>query len=191
MTHIDRSENRSAQQRFEVLYDRHHSRLRAYCRRRVATERVDDVVAETFLTAWRRIDVVPDGEAALLWLYRVAYRVVGHNWRGNERRRRLGSRAAGIRHLAAASPEEQVVDSDDIRRALAAAAQLNERDAEVLRLMCWERLSRAEIAAVLELDPNTVGQRIHRAKKNLTRNFERLESHRPERTPAAQKGGMS
>ena len=67
---------------FAQLYQRHHGSIRSYCRRRLATDRVDDAVAEIFLTAWRRIDDVPAGDDALLWLYRVAYRVIGHEWRG-------------------------------------------------------------------------------------------------------------
>ena len=55
--------------RFERLYDRHHAHVTAYCRRRVSADRVEDLVAETFLVAWRRIDDVPDGEAGLPWLY--------------------------------------------------------------------------------------------------------------------------
>jgi RNA polymerase sigma-70 factor (ECF subfamily) len=31
-----------------------------------------DVIAETFLTAWRRLDEIPAGDQARLWLYGVA-----------------------------------------------------------------------------------------------------------------------
>jgi DNA-directed RNA polymerase specialized sigma24 family protein len=44
-----------------------------------------------FLTMWRRIDEVPEGDAALVWLYGVAYRVIGHQWRSVKRRSRLRS----------------------------------------------------------------------------------------------------
>ena len=69
--------------RFTQLYRRHHTAIHDYCKRRVPDEMVDDVVAEVFLTAWRRLDEVPDGDATGLWLFRVAYRVVGHQWRGS------------------------------------------------------------------------------------------------------------
>ncbi|GAA4976956.1 hypothetical protein GCM10023334_103440 [Nonomuraea thailandensis] len=35
-----------------------------------------DVVAETFTTAWRRIEELPEGDEARLWLYGVARRVL-------------------------------------------------------------------------------------------------------------------
>src|ERR1700735_4326130 len=41
-----------------------------------------DVIAETFLTAWRRLDAVPPGDEARLRLYGVARRVLAHYRRG-------------------------------------------------------------------------------------------------------------
>jgi RNA polymerase sigma-70 factor (ECF subfamily) len=40
--------------RFGELYGRYFRSVHAYCRRRLASDAVDDVVAEVFLTAWRR-----------------------------------------------------------------------------------------------------------------------------------------
>ena len=70
--------------------------IRDYCRRRVAADVVDDAVSEVFLTAWRRLDDVPAGDAALVWLYGVAYRVIGHQWRTTARRRRLDVRMRSV-----------------------------------------------------------------------------------------------
>lgn len=188
-TQYDEGDELSAAVRFDRLYRRYHASVNAYCRRRVAADRVDDVVAETFLTAWRRIDDVPDGDAALMWLYRVAYRTVGHQWRSTSRRRRLDERLAVIPEPPNETPDDSAVHSDEVRRVLEAAAHLSDRDAEILRLASWEHLSRAEIAEVLDIDPNAVSQRLHRARANLAKQFARLE-HR-DRTPAAQKGGTS
>ena len=97
----------------------------------VTADLVDDVVADTFLTAWRRLDDVPAGDAARLWLYRVAYRVIGHSWRSTTRRRRLDERLRLVaRHPDAAADECVIADAD--RRVLAAADCLNHTDAEVL-----------------------------------------------------------
>ena len=71
----------AAEARFTQLYARFYSPIRAYCNRRVLSEAGDDAVAEVFLTMWRRFDEVPEGDAALVWLYGVAYRVIGHQWR--------------------------------------------------------------------------------------------------------------
>jgi hypothetical protein len=82
--------------RFEALLREHHPAVRAYARRRVPSEVVDDVVSETFLVVWRRLDAVP--EPALPWVLAVARNVVGTEWRGSARRERLWLKAQGM-HL--------------------------------------------------------------------------------------------
>jgi RNA polymerase sigma-70 factor (ECF subfamily) len=170
---------------FAELYNRHRRSIQDYCRRRVAGDLVDDVVAETFLTAWRRLDDVPAGDGALLWLYRVAYRLVGHEWRSNARRVRLEARLRFVVRRPASPADESVIDCVEHRLVLDAAACLGATDSEVLRLAAWEQLSIADISAVLEIAPNAVKQRLHRARRNLAREYRRLES----RPPDAPKGG--
>lgn len=187
VTGLDERGRSTAELRFQEIYERHYPHVRAYCRRRVAAERVDDVVAETFLTAWRRRDDLPDVDEALPWLYRVAYRVVGHQWRSNSRRRRLGERLATVRPPQGSSPEETAMQSDETARVLEAATRLKPDDAEILRLVSWDRLSRHEVAAMLDLSPNTVSKRIQRARENLRREYERLER----RPTGDERGGTS
>jgi DNA-directed RNA polymerase specialized sigma24 family protein len=50
------------------------------------------VIAETFLTAWRRLDDVPAGDEARLWLYGVARRMLANQRRGARRRSSLADR---------------------------------------------------------------------------------------------------
>jgi hypothetical protein len=64
--------------RFDALFHEHHPAVQAYARRRVPPEVVDDIVSETFLVVWRRLDDVP--EAPLPWLIAVARNVVGTEW---------------------------------------------------------------------------------------------------------------
>jgi RNA polymerase sigma factor (sigma-70 family) len=174
---------------FAELYGRYYRSVRNFCRRRVAGDLVDDAVAETFLTAWRRLDDIPAGAGALVWLYGVAYRVIGHQRRSVTRRRRLEDRLRSVvRRAAAPAADEAVVDAVEHRLVVDAAARLGDTDVEVLRLMAWEQLSVADIAAVLEIDPNAAKQRLHRAKTNLGREYRRLET-RQLSTPVGAKGG--
>ena len=174
---------------FAQLYNRHYRPIHDFCRRRVTSDLVDDAVAETFLTAWRRLDDVPIGDEALLWLYRVAYRVIGHQWRSTARRRRLEDRLRSVVHRPASAADESIVDGHEHHLVLAAAARLDETDGEVLRLVAWEQLSFADIAALLEIEPNAVKQRLQRAKQNLAREYCRLEAHQTS-TPDAPTGGV-
>jgi RNA polymerase sigma-70 factor (ECF subfamily) len=173
---------------FAALYDLHHRPVRDFCRRRLAGDLVDDAVAETFLTAWRRLDDVPAGDDARVWLYRVAYRVVGHQWRSAARRQRLEDRWRSLGRRPASAADEALVERDELRRVRQAASRLGATDAEVLRLAAWEQLSVTDIAAVLQISPNAVKQRLHRARVNLAREYRRLES-RSSPTPDAPRGG--
>jgi RNA polymerase sigma-70 factor, ECF subfamily len=172
---------------FSQLYRRHYRAILDFCRRRVASDLVDDAVAETFLTAWRRLEDVPGGDKALVWLYAVAYRVIGHQWRSTARRRRLENRLRSVVPRPATAADDSVTDADESRLVLDAAARLSDTDAEVLRLVAWEQLSIVDIAVVLEIAPNAVKQRLHRAKRNLAREYRRLDS-RQTSNPDAAKG---
>ena len=174
--------------RFTAIYQAHYRRVYLYCRRRLESDQVDDAVADTFLAAWRKIDQVPDGDAALLWLYAAARRVLMHTWRGASRKRRLEGRLKSLGIDVPTAPEDYVLASDDSRQVIAAASRLKPSDQEILRLSLWEELPHSDIANVLELSADAVRQRLSRALKSLTREFNRLEKRRRP-TPAAQEGG--
>jgi RNA polymerase sigma-70 factor (ECF subfamily) len=175
--------------RFGELHRCYFQLIRAFCRRRLESDLVDDAVAEVFLTAWRRLDSVPAGDAALIWLYGVAYREVGHQWRSTARRRRLHARLVAVVRRPASAVDEALMDGIEHRLVLDAAAQLDGTDAEVLRLVAWEQLAPVDIAAVLEITPNAVNQRLHRAKRNLAREYRRLET-RPSSNVNPHSGGV-
>src|SRR5256885_14132730 len=78
-------------QRFEQIYAEQHDAVRAYVRRRVAEDAVDDVVSETFLVCWRKLDRVPDDPLA--WLYAVARKTIANHRR--KLARQAPARAAG------------------------------------------------------------------------------------------------
>ena len=50
----DRGE--SERDQFTALYDEHYAAVLRYAARRVGAEAARDIAAETFLTAWRRLD---------------------------------------------------------------------------------------------------------------------------------------
>jgi len=174
--------------RFADLYDRYYGHVYAYCRRRVPLDRVEDAVADTFLTVWRRIEDVPEGEEALLWLYRVSYRVAGHVWRASSRARRLETKLLSLGMETHPPAEDFVITTQDEEQVVAAAARLTGKDEEVLRLAIWEHLTNRQIASILSIGEGAVKQRLHRAKKSLTREYNRLETKRT-KSHAAQKGG--
>ncbi len=181
-------DTRSEDTRFAELYGRYYRSVHAYCRRRLASDAVDDAVAEVFLTAWRRLHEVPDGDSALMWLYGAAHHVIGNQWRGAARYRRLKARMRTVADQPASAADETVLDHDACRIVHDAIARLGRTDVEVLLLSVWEHLSVAEIAVVLDIAPNAVAQRLHRARSNLGREYRRLQTQ-PISTPEAPTGG--
>jgi RNA polymerase sigma-70 factor (ECF subfamily) len=149
-----------ARARLEALYTSFAPDVQAYARRRIDGTAVDDVVADVFVAAWRKIEQVP--EAPLPWLLGVARKVIANHARSARRRSALTRRlSTGEPRLSAVADE-----SGDIIRAL---ASLPERDREALMLIAWEGLNQGEAAAVIGCSPALFRVRFHRAKKKLKR----------------------
>jgi RNA polymerase sigma-70 factor, ECF subfamily len=156
--------------RFEQIYEEHREAVRAYVRRRADDSVVEDVVSETFLVCWRKLERVPD--EPLPWLYAVARKTLANQRRRLAREQRLD---AADQAWACAEPEP-VGDS-----ALAVAfAALSERDREVLRLIAWEGQSLDQAAVVLGCSALACRVRYHRAKMRLARRLEAAETFRPD-----------
>lgn len=155
--------------RFPQLYAANFDRLLGYALRRVAApDDAADVVAETFLVAWRRIADVPDGDEARLWLYGVARRVLANHHRGEGRRDALAERlrSALSHQVSRRDVAEEVVETRAVRAAL---ERLGDLDRELLRLTAWEELEPREIAVALDLSPHVVRTRLSRARTRLRR----------------------
>jgi RNA polymerase sigma factor (sigma-70 family) len=154
--------------RLEALYSEHAAAVHAYARRRIDPASAEDVVAETFLTAWRRLDGVP--RDALPWLLATARHVLANHRRGDARRAALSARIAHERPVAA-TPGEGL--GDDGERLLRALAALRPTDREALLLTAWEGLRPARAAVALECSTAAFHVRLHRARKRLETALER------------------
>ncbi|MGW3889972.1 RNA polymerase sigma factor [Micromonospora chokoriensis] len=159
------SETERDEDRFRRAYAEDFESLLAYALRRVAhPEDAADVVAETFLVAWRRRQDLPVAGDARLWLYGVARRVLANHHRGGVRRQRLGERLRQQIVASVADPGSEVPERLAVRAALAGLAEL---DREVLMLTVWEGLQPHEVAAVLGVGPAAVRTRLSRARTRL------------------------
>lgn len=156
--------------RFRTFYAEHFDALLAYAVRRVAQPQdAADVVADAFLVAWRRVDELPPGDEARLWLYGVARKVLFNLRRSRQRRDRLGLRLRHeLSHAATVDPAGEVTERIAVRAAL---ARLGELDREVLTLTVWEELEPREIAQVLGVSAQTVRTRLSRARGRLREQF--------------------
>lgn len=162
-----------AEARFSRLYEENCEDLLAYALRRAATpEDAADLVAETFLVAWRRLANVPPGARTRLWLFGVARRLLANQRRGEFRRDRLADRLRAELAMAVAG-DGAPAPADSVACAL---GRLEEPDREVLLLAAAEELKPAQIATVLEISPVAARSRLHRARRRL---INELESDAP------------
>lgn len=142
--------------------------LRRYLRRRLDADSADEVLAETMLTIWRRLDSAPP-EGAIPWSFGIARNLVSNRRRALRRQQRL------IDRLKSEPRQDHVPDHSESGpdpELQAALEQLDEDDRELLRLWAWEQLEPRELALVLGLGVNAVSKRLSRARLRLGRLLE-------------------
>lgn len=168
---------------FGASFEAHHAAILAFALRRVDDRATaEDIVSETFATAWRRRDDVPDPE--LPWLYAIAARVIANQARGSRRRLRLGARLSSEPRTVGRDPAEVVGEREGV---LAALAALPERQQEVLRLVAWEGLEPREAATVVGCSVAAFRVRLHRARRALAKRLAEA-GHEPDGRPVTRTG---
>ncbi|WP_112248492.1 RNA polymerase sigma factor [Kribbella monticola] len=153
--------------RFEQFFAANREAVLGYLLRRTANRHdAADLLADTFLVAWRRLDDVPPGDQTRPWLYGVARRALANHRRGEGRRHALADR---LRSELTEQLEPQPM-ADNSPAAIAFRA-LSEQDQELLSLVAWEELDTAQIATALGITRNAVRIRLHRARKRFARSL--------------------
>jgi RNA polymerase sigma factor (sigma-70 family) len=155
-----------AEERFERVFREHYGDVYRYAARRVDSGAVQDVVAETFLAAWRRHEKLRDDP--LPWLLGVARRIIANHRRGDGRRAALSARLN-----AEHRPSPRGLEHEDSKFTRAFSA-LSERDRDALMLVAWDGLEHHAAASVMGCSPTAFTVRLHRARRKLER---ALESH--------------
>lgn len=166
--------------RFEEVAREILEPLRRFLARRTDPATAEDALAETLLVCWRRHAELP--EEPLPFAYGVARLCLANAERGARRQRRLAGRIATL------DPPRETPEPVGDDRLAEALASLGPDDAELLRLWAWEQLRPAEIATVLEVSPNAVSIRLHRAKDKLREAVRKVDAAAGHEEP---KGGRS
>ncbi|MFE9691616.1 RNA polymerase sigma factor [Micromonospora sp. NPDC005806] len=155
---------------FGVLYDRYAAQLYRYAYRRVGPELAEDVVADTFLAAFRRRSSYDLARTdARPWFFGILTREIARHRRSEEARWRAVGRA-GTDDVAEGFADRIVasVTARSTRRPLAEALRrLSPGDRDVLLLVAWGDLSYEEVAETLHIKIGTVRSRLHRARRKL------------------------
>jgi RNA polymerase sigma-70 factor, ECF subfamily len=153
---------------FAGLYDRHAVAVHRFAAARLGDEGADDVVAETFLNAFRtraRYDLTRTD--ARPWLMGIAIREISRRRKQERSRYRLLANTPG--ELPVDGPADLVaasVTAHAVRGVLAEAlSRLKAADRDVLLLVAWADLSYQEVAEALDIPIGTVRSRLNRARR--------------------------
>ena len=148
--------------RFEGILDRHHRRLRRVVAGMIGDQsRVDDVLQEAYLKAYRKLPRRFANDAhESVWLHRVVYRCCLDELRRAHRNRETPR------------PEIHAVASARLDVA-GALAELGSRDRAVLLLVDLLGFDYDDAAAVLGVPRGTVASRLNAARKRFK---ERLDA---------------
>ena len=164
MTSVD--EQRAA--RFAQMYEDAYGPVHAYAARRAGPDAADEICADAFLVAWRRLEDVPD--PPLPWLYGVARNVVArHHERGGKQRRLQ----AALAHEHTVVAPGWLEGSDGDAQLWTAWETLRETDRELLALIAWEELTVAEAAQALGCAASVCSVRLPRARRRFASLLER------------------
>jgi RNA polymerase sigma-70 factor, ECF subfamily len=155
-----RSDNDEVLDQFEVFFREYYSQLFQYVARRVPHAQVDDLVAASFVVAWRKFGK-GNNTPTLPWLLRIASYEIS-NYRRSARK---WNNVVSFEVLG--EPSSSTSSAIDDTGVVAALARLSATDQEILRLIHWDSLTRAEAAQVLRLTPNATNVRYHRALRRL------------------------
>jgi RNA polymerase sigma factor (sigma-70 family) len=150
--------------RFGAIFDRHAAEILRYAHARLGPSLAEEVMAETFLAAFRRRDKYDCRRSdARPWLYGIATRQIGKHRRTEGRHQR-----ALARLQAEAATEDFAGRSDDrvtaqgLRPRIAAVlAGMSQRDRDLLLLIAWAGLTYDETARALGIPIGTVRSRLN------------------------------
>jgi RNA polymerase sigma-70 factor (ECF subfamily) len=155
-----RSNNDAVLDRFEAFFRENYSRLFQYVARRVPSAQVDDLVAASFVVAWRKFEKTTT-QPTLPWLFRIAsYEISNHRRSARKWNNVVSFEVSG-------ELSSSTIDDPDGTEVVAALSRLPRADQEILRLVHWDALTRAEAAMALRLTPNATNVRYHRALRRL------------------------
>jgi RNA polymerase sigma-70 factor, ECF subfamily len=164
--------SRREPEQFTLLFRRHAPHIQRYVTRRLGPDAADDIVAETFLLAFRQRDRYDQNRAdARPWLYGIATNLIGRHRRAEIRLYRALARTGTDPVVAPFTDQvdDRVSATTAARRLAAALARLSTENRDTLLLVAWGDLSYDEAATALGVPVGTVRSRLSRARSRLRR----------------------
>jgi RNA polymerase sigma-70 factor (ECF subfamily) len=157
-------------EQFAALFRRHAPEIQRYVVRRLGIDAADDVVADTFLAAFRQRDRYDQARTdARPWLYGIATNLIGRHRRSEIRQYRALART-GVDPVTEPFTDrvDAAVSANSATRGLAAAlAKLPAAHRDTLLLLAWGDLTYEQAAQALGVPMGTIRSRASRARAKL------------------------
>jgi len=158
---------RGDQSAYAALFDRHFSRIFAYCRARTHDDGLaEELAVSTFTRAFLRLDRFRwEGHDWIAWLFRIAHRLSIDAYRAGQARPQMVALPATME--AGTDPEREAAQRLEADRLQALVAQLPEPQQTVIRLRFFHDLSAPQVAKVIGRRIGAVESLQHRALARL------------------------
>lgn len=156
---------------FESFFVQHYPRIYGVLFRLTGDHgEAEDLALETFLRLWRRFPIQMENTGG--WLSRVAVRLGYNALRSRKRRSHYEEQAGSQDWLRRLGPDpQQTVERAAQRRAVHdALRRMRSRSAQLL-ILYHSGYSYGEMAAALNLNPNSVGTLLTRAEREFERMY--------------------
>jgi RNA polymerase sigma-70 factor, ECF subfamily len=168
---------------FGVLVERYQDRLYS-CVVNVVNhpDEAEDVVQESFIQAFLKLDTFQQSSQFFTWLYRIAF----NNALSRRRRHRhklsldQAQEVSGSEPTAKSeTPDFQIIQRENVSQLRDALQRLSEDHRSILVLRELEETSYEDIAEILDISIGTVRSRLSRARAALKGQLENLADYRP------------
>ena len=159
---------------FEEIFERYGQTIYNYILRLVGDrDEAEDLAAETFIKAFRRLDSLADQDKVLSWLYRIATNTCLDAMRRRKIVRWINWEEFVLRFMpklaAPDDPERDALRQEQVEQVRSVLAKLPEKQRICLVLFEYDGLSYAEIAQVIGTTPGTVKTLLFRARERFRR----------------------
>jgi len=153
------------------LYPRLHRSMTAFAAD--SNMDVDDILQETFLKAYKKIDQF-DGQASLYtWLYAIARNITIDEFRSQKRKPDRSHTPADEFDIADDESEPNEAHQQEVHELRNAVSELPDILRDVVVMKTLEGLSYDEISEITGINTETLKNRMFRAKKQLAESLKK------------------
>lgn len=166
---------------FAALVERHYDALFGYLYRLTARSAnadralAEDLVQETCLRAFRRIDTYDPARPFKAWLYGIATHAARDHVARADSRRVQNADEDFDAPASDGAPDAALIAVDEMQAVIAAVAALPDLHREVVILFYYQSLSLQAIADALDIPLGTVKSRLSNAVRKLREHMQHVE----------------